>query len=209
MQGFFLEQALSRPKRERTKAAFHDGVVTIVSQKGLDTVTVKDVMRATAFSQGTFYNHFDDRKAVVVSTALEISKRIENSIRHQVCELSPGLGRLIVAVNATINEAVRYPDQGILLSEAMGVYPEVTDFVRPNIRADLRAAKQKGLTTIDSNQVTEDHVGLLVGHGIRSRLTKSSGKKINRQTSEAILRLLGVASTQVATLTGEYMRLLK
>ena len=206
MGGFFLDRALDKPKKLRTKAALHDSLIKMVAEKGLDDVSVQEIVRVTGFSQGTFYNHFDDRRALVVSASQEIVKRIESVIGGEIWSLSPGLERLVLAINITINEAIRYADQGALLSAAMATYPEVTDTVRPKIRADVSAAKRDGLTELTVNRVLEDQVGLLVSYAIKTRLTSTKSKSVNKQTIGSILRLVGIESAKANELIHQYLK---
>jgi len=58
------------PKRERTRAKLIAAGLTVLAKKG-EALTAADVVTAAEVSNGTFYNHFEDRDAFLDVLAKE------------------------------------------------------------------------------------------------------------------------------------------
>ncbi|MEL7451260.1 MAG: helix-turn-helix domain-containing protein, partial [Pseudomonadota bacterium] len=159
-----------------------DGIVAVCARRGLDSATVQEVTRHSGLAQGTFYNHFVDREALIVEAAKAILVGVHLKIGQRVRGMPAGIHRMVVAIDSTISEAVVLPDHGKLLSETIGRYPAITDEVRPALRADMRAGRRSGQMHVRASRLLDEQIGALIGLAIRLRLSGNTKGAINRST---------------------------
>ncbi len=79
------EPALARGKRERTKtrnrAAILEAARSVFARLGFDAASVRDIVRATDLSVGTFYQYFDAKDAVFLAVVSEPLKQLRERLR--------------------------------------------------------------------------------------------------------------------------------
>lgn len=68
------------PRAERTRKALISAGRRLYSERPVDAVTVDDIVRAAAVGKGSFYNHFDDREALVRAITAEIRAKVETAV---------------------------------------------------------------------------------------------------------------------------------
>ncbi|MEL6950218.1 MAG: TetR/AcrR family transcriptional regulator [Pseudomonadota bacterium] len=197
-QHYFTERAEGHAKRARTRAALLDGAISVVARHGLESTTIQAVTRATGVAHGTFYNHFDDREDLLVSAAIAVLDEINVGVQAAAQRFPPGVDRLVIAAAKTIMEAVSIREFGHLLVAAVGRFPQVTDRIRPKLRADLRAALAAGVVRVAPTRLLDEQIGALLGLAIQRVLSGGQVSRITRETAHAILRLLGQTPDEAA-----------
>ena len=65
------DAAATGGKRERTRRVLLNAAVDAIADVG-EAITILDVTRRAGVSNGTFYNHFPDRDALVEAVAAEV-----------------------------------------------------------------------------------------------------------------------------------------
>ncbi|MEM6819610.1 MAG: TetR/AcrR family transcriptional regulator [Pseudomonadota bacterium] len=192
----FVALARGRPKRERTRAILLDTAIRLVSARGVDETTVQALTTSSGLSQGTFYNYFNDRDDLIIAAAHEIIDGIQETTMQAVVKEPPGIRRMVLAINGTIEGASRIRTHGVLLSSCMGRFPQLTDHVRPKLRADLRQGLKSGEILVRPSRMLDEQIGALVGLAIRARVFEWKVRNTTRTTAESILRLLGQSPDQ-------------
>jgi len=56
----------------RTKQVILEALVTLIEEKGIDAVTVKDITRKANINRGTFYLHYQDKTDLLEKTVGDI-----------------------------------------------------------------------------------------------------------------------------------------
>ncbi|MEO1034514.1 MAG: helix-turn-helix domain-containing protein [Pseudomonadota bacterium] len=191
MQHHFHEQAIGKSKRDRTRAALLDSAIAVMAERGFDATTVRDIVRYAGLSQGTFYNHFADRESALTSAAGAILDRIDLRIAKRVRRMPTGCARLIVAADTIITAAVENPEHGAVLARAMARFPEIAARVRPKLRADIRAGQRAGTIHVAPSRLLDEQISAILRLAIKLRLAEHGRRTINRDTCEAVMRLLG------------------
>ncbi|MEM9171496.1 MAG: TetR/AcrR family transcriptional regulator [Pseudomonadota bacterium] len=191
MQRYFQQKALDLPKRDRTRALLMDGLICVNAETGIDALTVQQITRATGLAQGTFYNHFEDREDLVVHTAQSLLLQVHDVVLDRCRELSPGLQRMLIAVDATIDAAIEIPAHGKLLSDASGRFPQLADPIRKTIREDFSAGRRDNHIRVSPSRLLDQQIGALLGVSMRLRLEQPELRSVNRDTCRAVARLVG------------------
>ncbi|MFX8653243.1 TetR family transcriptional regulator, partial [Acinetobacter baumannii] len=72
--------------RERTRRQLIDAAIRVFAEKGVANSSIQEIAVAAGVANGTFYNHFPTKEAVMeavaVQTARILSERIDESYRH-------------------------------------------------------------------------------------------------------------------------------
>lgn len=68
------------PRAQRTRAALIAAGQRLFCERPVDAVTVDDIVQAAAVGKGSFYNHFEDREALVRAISAEIRTAVEQAI---------------------------------------------------------------------------------------------------------------------------------
>lgn len=50
------------PRIVRSRAALREALISLIEERGLDSVTVNDLCQRAGLNRGTFYNHFQDKE---------------------------------------------------------------------------------------------------------------------------------------------------
>lgn len=69
-------------KKQRNRAAILKAGREIFSSIGYDAATVRDIVRESGLSPGTFYNYFEDKDAVFRDVIAEVVDQLRQRLRH-------------------------------------------------------------------------------------------------------------------------------
>lgn len=61
----------------RTKQVILEALVTLIEEKGIDAVTVKDITRKANINRGTFYLHYQDKTDLLEKTVADIMEECQ------------------------------------------------------------------------------------------------------------------------------------
>jgi AcrR family transcriptional regulator len=92
-------------KIKRTEIMLQEALISLISEKGFDAVTVGDIADRAMVNRATFYRHYVDKYALVTVI-------FENAIKKLVDELGPLEQRLKV-VDVVINEQDAFYEQAM------------------------------------------------------------------------------------------------
>ena len=192
MQNFFHRNALDRPKRERTRSLLIDGAVAVVAERGITDASIKAITESVGLSNGTFYNHFEDRDALFREAALAVAGAVTEDLAADVSDLDRGLARFARSTDAFMLRMLDLPDWAALLVQASHHLGEVRQDIGKHLRSDLRRAVDQGTLAKMPNRFTLHQIGSLITLAIEWQLLHTRSKDVRRQTCESTLRLLGL-----------------
>ena len=93
-----MTNARRSPRAERTRSALMSAGRRLYSERPVDAVTVDDIVQAAAVGKGSFYNHFEDREALVRAISGEIRVHLETTITRANEGIEDAAWRLARAV---------------------------------------------------------------------------------------------------------------
>jgi AcrR family transcriptional regulator len=172
-----MEVASAAPggRREATKArnraAILDAARDAFSEDGFGGTAVRDIVRRTDLSPGTFYNYFPDKESIFLALVQESTDRIRSSLR-QVRGSAHSVEEFVVgAYRAWFSEIARDPAMFELLRRNAGTVRTMVDDPLlaagiEDLLVDLRDAIARGdLPSFDIRYMARSMggVGLEVG----------------------------------------------
>ena len=99
MNNFFQSKPNLLSKKDRTRAAIIDGAIDVLSKKGFQNSSIKEMAEKAGIANGTFYNHYKDRKSIFDEVgkliAIELTKTIEEDKVIQKIQLK----KLLIQLN--------------------------------------------------------------------------------------------------------------
>ena len=196
MQHYFHDRARNEGKRARTRSLLIDSAIALVAERGFLNTSVQELTRAAGLSNGTFYNHFDDREQLIREAAMSIAIVLAEDVAERVQHVETGLGRIIVSTDMFITKAAANPDWGKMLSEASkNAFEMRLDFAQ-NLLADVRLAIRQDAPLQVPDRFRLFQIGALMVLAIEAQLVGQPSKSISRDTCDAMLRLLGATPEQ-------------
>jgi AcrR family transcriptional regulator len=87
----------------RTREALLDAGVVVAESQGLSGLSVNRVVAEAGVAKGTFYVHFEDRKAFVDALHARFHDRVDEAVGKAIAGTAPGPDRLIAGVEAYLD----------------------------------------------------------------------------------------------------------
>ncbi len=183
-----------------------DGAIAVIATHGLQGASIKEITSTAGLSNGTFYNHFDDREEIIKLAALSVAQEIAADIALMVSDVDDGIGRIVISTNEFIERSVAFPEWGAMIVDATRYLREVRQDVATHLRADIdRAVAQKQLDE-RPNRLGIHQIVTVIALAIETQLDGGKSRSINRQTCDSVLRLLGLSPAKAAKAVGQYLR---
>lgn len=150
---------LSREQAARNREHILETAARLFSQRGIDNVSVAEVMEAAGFTHGGFYNHFADKGALAVEACLATFEGSTGALERATAGgLAPYVrGYLSPAhrdgdgcpMTALATEAARHADlQPCYAAGLRDMLQLLTEAIRRSGVTDAKEARQRGLRLV-------------------------------------------------------------
>jgi len=196
MQRHFQEKSLRLGKRERTRSALIDGAVSMIAEKGLQNVNIKDITDVAGLAIGTFYNHFDDKEALLTATVFAVAEEIAAENRQEMTEIEDAVERIVTGTTHFLVRACQHSEWAPVLIDGIEQLPELRQGVQSHLRTDIELGIVQGKFDVTLSQFLLDQICALIVASIRSQMTAGVDEQMTAMTCEHILRLLGLSPTE-------------
>ena len=203
MRHYFQDRSTHQPKRERTRAVLLDGAIATVAERGLAGASIKAIAETAGLSNGTFYNHFEDRDQLLREAAVAVAKALTDDIAEEVTALESGVARIVWSTDAFLLGALRSPDWAAMIVDGSLYLSDVRHDLGRHFRNDVWLAVEQGELEAPPDAFVADQIGALITLALQVQLQRGRRKKVRRQTCEALLRLLGLPPEEAAAAVGE------
>ncbi len=110
------ERVKRSERSERTRAALIVAGRRGFCERPVDAVAIDDIVQAAEVSKGSFYNHFDDREALVRAVTGDVRARVEHAVHRANAEIQDPAHRMARAVCVYLRYALDDPERaGVLV----------------------------------------------------------------------------------------------
>jgi AcrR family transcriptional regulator len=110
------ERVKRSERSERTRAALIAAGRRLFCERPVDAVAIDDIVQAAEVSKGSFYNHFDDREALVRAVTGDVRARVEHAVHRANAEVQDPAHRMARAVCVYLRYALDDPERaGVLV----------------------------------------------------------------------------------------------
>tara|TARA_R110000868_G_scaffold91999_9_gene254989 strand:+ start:106 stop:732 length:627 start_codon:yes stop_codon:yes gene_type:complete len=194
--GHFREQAGGSGKKLRTRAALVDAAIKVVAEKGMEALKITDVTTAADVANGTFYNHFEDKDAILREAAYAIVAEVSQKLDADMTGIDDGPTRVVTATAQFIEIVVAAPDWAAVVLGGNEHVPQLRDDADAYLRADLERGVAQGKFDVEVTSLLVDQILALIAVAMRTQLKGGRDRQVTGQICESILRLLGVSSAK-------------
>ncbi|MEM6857344.1 MAG: TetR family transcriptional regulator [Pseudomonadota bacterium] len=205
MQHFFHDRARDQGKRVRTRYLLIDSAIAVVGERGVLNTTIQELTREAGLSNGTFYNHFEDREQLIREAATAIGLVLAEDIARQVSHIEEGLGRIVVSTQMFITLAGAKPEWAKVLTEAANNVFEMRLDIAGGMLADIELAIRQGAPLEVPDRFKLFQIGTLIALALEARLSGQDDASITHATCDAQLRLLGASPDQARQSVATYL----
>lgn len=140
-------------RRVRTRTALLEAAEWLAGDRGLDAVSIDEIVMRADVAKGTFYNHFADKEDLARAIAAETRARIEEEIgRLNTTVADPAL-RMARAVTICIRFSLKERQK---LPTLVRLISSVTDAKHPlnfGLLSDIRDGMAAGVFTCPTEEV--------------------------------------------------------
>lgn len=195
----------SRPratsKKARTRDQLLDAALALMGNGGLRDVSILALTQAAGLSNGTFYNYFNSREALLEAVAMRMAEDMATELRPLFDKTPDPAARVALASGRFMAKAQKDPDFGWALLRMIGNSYQMSSLISQYILTDLREGLALGRFRYVSDLAALD---LLLGTllaGIRSVLEKRVGTAHFAHIAEITLCGLGMRAAEARKLS--------
>lgn len=187
------------PKRERTRAKLISAGLEVLARRG-EALTAADVVAEAEVSNGTFYNHFEDRDAFLKVLGKESLRALITASAEATAGEDPAW-RFAVATAKVLRAGRAKPlwARAVLRLAEWGEPPQ--EELAHYLRADLREGLEKGRFRFGDDPVTMDIVVGTIMATLRRMSATEGDAPCLALTTQRLLELLGLAQEEAEALS--------
>lgn len=174
-------------KKERTRRQLIAAAVEEIALTG-EAFTILDVTKRAEVSNGTFYNYFDDRNALVDAVVTEVLTSFTDTSAELVTSDDP-VRRFATITALVLEQSAADPQLATVLLRLHSIDPTggLSDDAFRHLRSDLAEAAERGRLT---QEPTDAAVDLVTGTLARAVLRLTTGGASGEYRQELIRLLL-------------------
>jgi AcrR family transcriptional regulator len=198
---FLLDAPGDAPKRERTRRQLLRAALAVLHQRGVAGFAAQEVAARAGMANGTFYNYFPTREALLEALAGEFVESYSRHIDASYAHIEDGAERMAIGGRRYVLFALERPDWARLVIGLMDGGAPLLQRIAPFALRDLRMGLRQKRFRIASERAAMD---LIAGTGlqaIRTVLAGAAGRGHASATATMVLRGLGMeygAAAEVA-----------
>lgn len=188
------DKAWNEKKKERTRAQLLEAATRLIAERGIDLLTVNDVVTEAAVAAGTFYNYFASLEVLVDEVAAQLVTEIDQDNAQRKKARDPG-SRMAQVLRAHFARA-RAERQWAILVVQFGrrdLYG-VRDALLRGVEDDILEGIAKGQFSAEADEGAPDLVMGALLTGLRRVAMGHVGVDYDRNLTANILRGLGMVS---------------
>ena len=189
-------------RRVRNRAALLGAAETLFAARGVDGVSVDEIVGAADLAKGTFYNHFTDKDALAREIQRAVRAEVETRVEAANAGVADPAERVARALAVFARFALASPDRARVMTR---LGPHATDVDAPlnrGLRADVAAGMRDGRFTAANRDAAALFVMGTVQIAIARAIDGTTVEKLAGELATLLLRGLGVSdddALQIAT----------
>ncbi len=113
-------------RTQRTKAAIRMALISLIEEKGFETLTVTDLTSRAGINRGTFYIHYQDKNDLLEQTEAEIIHDIETILQKAPPLTLADLRTHEMSLPLTVQLFEYLKDNAALLNAVLGLKGDIT-----------------------------------------------------------------------------------
>lgn len=195
---FFVDPPGKPPKRERTRRVLLRAAVGVLHERGVAGFAAQEVAAAAGMANGTFYNYFPTREALLAALAEELVESYCRHIDASYAHIEDAAERMAIGGRRYVLFAVESPAWARLMLGLLDGGAPLLQRIAPFALRDLRLGVRQKRFRISSERAAMD---LIAGTGLQAMRTVLGGAARRAHASAAatlVLRGLGMDYDEAA-----------
>ncbi len=186
------------PKRERTRRLLIDAAIRVFAEKGVANASIQEIAIVAGVANGTFYNHFPTREAVIEAVAIAVARGLSERIDESYGHITDAAERMAIGNRRYIGLALEHPDWARMMMDVVLVTPELIEVTAAYAREDLLLGIRQGRFRVPNQQAGMNAIiGTCTG-AMRMAIAGLAPKNHAQATATVVLRALGMDFDEAA-----------
>lgn len=190
MNDYFQSKASLQSKKDRTRAAIIDSAINIIAKKGFQKSSIQEMAKNAGIANGTFYNHYKDRKSIFEDVANLIAIELVKVIEEDEVKTKKPAQKLINSTKQFIKRSVQVPEWGLIFLEAADFSVRLENDISKFLIKDIKSGIRDKSFLVKYDDFLVEQIMIIVLHSISHQLENGINKQITDKTINTILRIL-------------------
>jgi AcrR family transcriptional regulator len=190
-------------RRARTRAALLDAGRALLAERGVDALSVDEIVAAADVAKGSFYNHFTDKEGFAREIAALVRRQAEQLVQGANAGIEEPSERMARALAVFVRFAVEHRDSAQVLwrlnSGATMADAPVNRGLRAEIEALERAGELQGADLETGVLLVMGTIVIAMRHALEER-ARTAPETVAANTAAGMLRSLGLPARRARTL---------
>lgn len=186
------------PKRERTRRQLVDAAIRVFAEKGVANASIQEIALAAGVANGTFYNHFPTREAVIEAVAVHLAQGLSDRIDESYGHITDAAERMAIGNRRYVGLAIEHPDWARMMMDVVLTSPDLIEVTAAFARQDLLLGIRQGRFRVPNQQAAMNAIiGTCIG-AMRMAILGQAPKNHAQATATVVLRALGMDFDEAA-----------
>ena len=190
MNDYFQSKASLQSKKDRTRAAIIDSAINIIAKKGFQKSSIQEMAKNAGIANGTFYNHYKDRKSIFEDVANLIAIELVKVIEEDEVKTKKPAQKLINSTKQFIKRSVQVPEWGLIFLEAADFSVRLEKGISKFLIKDIKSGIRDKSFLVKYDDFLVEQIMIIILHSISHQLENGIDRKITNKTINTILRIL-------------------
>ena len=180
----------------RSRRALLDAAERLFGERGVDAVSIDDLIASADVAKGTFYNHFDDKAALALAVVTSVRADAEALVAARNAGIIDPAQRCARALCVYAHFAAASPvrARALMHIETMTLGPDAA--VNRGLRSDIEAGLASGVFHVPDRSAAMLYVSGLAGALIASALIGGDPRRAGEAIVSMCLTGLGMRPDQ-------------
>jgi AcrR family transcriptional regulator len=185
-----------RGVRARTRELLLDAAVRVFARKGAGAAAIHEITAEAGLANGTFYNYFKTREALLEATSLRLAERLHLAVAASRSAVDDPAERVAIGCRRFVLQVLQDPVWAAALLRVWHSTSTPSLKAADPLLADLRAGRRRGRLRYASEIAAVDLVQGTVLAGMRTVLEGRADEAHASAVAALVLRGLDVAGAE-------------
>ncbi len=189
---------INNPRVKRTRDLIINAFISLVTKKGFDSITVKDITTAATINRATFYAHFTDKYALLDTVIVEKFSEIFSNKLQSEMHLNENTIRILILCVCEYFEMVK----NICKCGFDSILPLIGDKIVCELYSTIYALLIKDTELAENEKIRAQLVATMMSTSIYNVIYKWEVQKRPIPQELLISEIIGFVFTGMNTLKG-------
>ena len=186
MIGTMSPTARMSPRAARTRAALISAGFDLLAERPIDAIPIDDVVAMAGVAKGSFFNHFEDKRAFAKAIAADVRRELEALVTQANADISDPIDRIAGGMRVAAGFALNSPRRSAVLLRNQGSSSTRTHPLNRGLVEDIEAACAAGQLRAEASEA-----GVLYWLGLCQMLMANIiERKVTQDEARARLRAM-------------------